>query len=317
MRTLTSPNLILKQNSKLIRNKFSGMLSLALIATMLLAACAEEGKNNSKVSKRKNATLKDKEKSAQLLEISGKVFSIPSPIQTAFLLKEAGTNYQPELLNETNRASNYVTTNSQALNLGIYGADLGYATIFDNTEDAIGYVAVTKRMSSDLGIVNLFDQAMLERFEANLGKQDSILAMVSDAFKKADQYLKNSKQNDLGVLILAGGWIETLHFATKVAESSKSQAIKDRIAEQKITIKNLINLLLPYREDEQVAQLVNQLNELKDIYADIGFRYEYREPETDPATKTTIIKSISKVDMSTDQLNAINAKVEEIRNSII
>ncbi len=82
-----------------------------------------------------------------MLEVSGKVFSIPSPMQTALLLKESGASYDNTLLNSTSSAVKYETASSKALNLGIYGADLGYATIFDNTEDAIEYVATTKKMS--------------------------------------------------------------------------------------------------------------------------------------------------------------------------
>ncbi len=291
-------------------------LSLAFVGlSILLFSCAEEPKKATKKMEKEKAVVK--EKNSNLLEVSGKVFSIPSPIQTAFLLKSAGTSYQPELLNGTSNATNYVTTSSKALNLGIYGADLGYATIFDNTEDAITYVAVAKRLSGDLGIGNLFNESMLKRFEANLGNQDSLLSMVSDAFTSADTYLKNSKQDDLGVLILAGGWIETLHFATSVAETSDSEAVRNRIGEQKITIKNLINLMLPFQSNAEVASLINQLNELKDIYADIEFSYTYAEPEIDAATKTTKITSKSTVNMNDEQLKAITAKIAAIRSSII
>ena len=75
--------------------------------------------------------------------------------------------------------------------------------------------------------------------------------------------------------------------------------------------------MLPYNDNAQVAQIINQLNELKDLYADINYSYSYVEPETNPETKTTIIKSESKVEMSQEQLDTIIKKVSEIRNTII
>lgn len=290
----------------------AGLLSISF----LLFSCAEEPKKTKEQDSPK-VESEVKEKDSQLFEVGGKVFSIPSPIQTAFLLKDAGTSYNNTLLNSTSTASNYETTSSKALNLGIYGADLGYATIFDNTEDAIEYVATTRKLSSELGITNLFDETMMKRFESNLGNQDSLLAMVSDAFKSADQYLKNSEQEELAALILAGGWIEILHFATNLSSSNDSEAIRNRIGEQKITIKNLINLMLPYNSNAQVATIINQLNELKDIYSDISYTYTFVEPETNSETKTTIIKSESKVVMTQEQLDAISQKIAEIRNTII
>ena len=290
-------------------------LILVLLAFSLAYSCAEEPKRKKDEGEKKEE--KKEKQNSNLFEIEGKVFSIPSPIQTAFLLKNSGASYSSDLLNPTGNVANYVTKSKKALNLGVFGANLGYATIYDQTQDAISYMAVTKRLSSELGIANLFDEAMIVRFESNLGDQDSLLALVSDAFKKADGFLKENKQNDLSVLILAGGWVETLHFATNLSETTDNQDIRNRIGEQKITIKNLINLLLPFQENQEVGNVLNQLNELKDLYADIGFTYTYQESTTDEENKLTSINSESKVDMTDDQLQNIVTKVDEIRNTII
>lgn len=292
----------------------SNFRKIALMASLplFLYACADEPKRSEKKEEKK-----EEKKDANLFEVDGKVFSVPSPIQTAFLLKNSGVAYSSELLNETSKVANYSTSDKKALNLGIYGADMGYATIYDQTQDAISYMAVTKKLSAELGMTNIFNESMLKRFEANLGDQDSLLALVSDAFKSADGYLKTNKQNDISVLLLAGGWIETLHFATNLAKSNNSEAIKTRIGEQKITIKNLINILLPYQEKSAVATILNNLNELSDIYGDIEYKYTYKTPSTDSETKTTTITSTSEIVMSEEQLNNISMKVDEIRASII
>ncbi|MBL4709318.1 MAG: hypothetical protein JKY48_12855 [Flavobacteriales bacterium] len=291
-------------------------IGLATVVSMMLFSCTEESKRGNKADTTKESK-KEEKKNSNLFEISGKVFSIPSPIQTAFMLKNTGAAYSSELLNSTASVASYSTTDRKALNLGIFGADMGYATIYDQTQDAISYMAVTKRLSSELGITNIFNEDMLTRFEANLGDQDSLLALVSDAFKSVDSYLKTNKQEDISVMILAGGWIETLHFATNLAKTNDDPAIKNRIGEQKITIKNLINLLLPYQEKPAIATVMNKLNELKDIYNGIEFKYTFKEPTTDPETKTTTINSVLEVSMTAEQLQEITIKVEEIRNSVI
>jgi hypothetical protein len=121
----------------------------------------------------------------------------------------------------------------------------------------------------------------------------------------------------LSVLILAGGWIETLHFATNIVKSQDDQNIKNRIGEQKITIKNLINLMLPYQDKQPVGAVINSLNELRDIYASIEFNYSYKVSSINEKTKTTTINSTSKVSMTAEQLADISAKVEDIRKSIL
>ncbi len=62
---------------------------------------------------------------------------------------------------------------------------------------------------------------------------------------------------------------------------------------------------------------MNKLNELKDIYNNIGFTYTYKEPITDVESKTTTITSSSEVTMTAEQLAEITTKVDEIRNSVI
>ncbi len=301
---------MMSKNKLLIVKSFKTLPLIFISLALTMTSCTEQ-------PKREKKEKKVEKKNSNLFEIEGKVFSIPSPIQTAFLLKNSGATFQSDLMHKTQQSSKYVTTSSKALNLGIYGADLGYATIYDQSQDAISYMVTTKSLSNELGITGLFNENVLKRFEENLGKQDSLLVLVSDAFKSADKYLKNNEQSDLSVLILAGGWIETLHFATQLANSTNNEAIKNRIGEQKITIKNLINLMLPYNENQQVATIVNQLNELKDIYGEIGFSYQFKEPETDAEAKITTIKSVSKVDMTDEQLSLITEQVESIRNSII
>lgn len=296
--------------------QISKQASTIALAALFFVSCAEETKRSNTTDDEQSET-KEEKKDANLLKIGGKVFSVPSPIQTAFLLKSSGAAYSSEMLSPTSNASNLATTAKKALNLGVYGADMGYATIYDQTQDAISYMAITKRLSSELGMTNIFDQNMLQRFESNLGNQDSLLALVSDAFKSADSYLKTNEQNDLSVLILAGGWIETLHFATNIVKSKDDQNIKNRIGEQKMTVKNLVNLMLPYQDNKAVADVINQLNELKDIYNGIEFNYTYKVASTDEETKTTTINSISTVEMSPELLAEISQRVEAIRSSIL
>ncbi len=119
--------------------------------------------------------------STQLMEIDGKVFSIPSPIQTAILIKNAGTNYNKDVLNEPSKVTNYSTNFKKAINLGVYGADLGYVTMYDQTQDAISFLTAVKSIADDLGVSSAFDLALVERFEKNIGNQDSLLALVTDA----------------------------------------------------------------------------------------------------------------------------------------
>ena len=251
------------------------------------------------------------------MEIDGKVFSIPSPIQTAMLIKNAGTNYNKDILNEPSRATNYSTNFKKAINLGVYGADLGYVTMYDQTQDAISYLTAVKSLGDNLGVSSAFDLELVERFEKNIGNQDSLLVLVSDAYKSSDRYLKNNQQNDVGGLILAGGWVESLYFATNTAEATGNKEVIKRIGEQKTTLYNLIKLLTPYYSKPEFTSLIDNLMELNEIYEKVESTYTFIKPTVDAAKKTTTINSTTEVNITKEQLKAITEKVMKIRIDII
>lgn len=306
------------QNNNSSVYPFSKISTIMLIIlsglSLLISSCSEETK---KAKSTTSKEVKTEPKSSAMFEVEGKVFSIPSPIQTALLIKESGNNFNKEILNPTTNVSKYISSAKKALNLGIYGTNLGYVTIFEETQSSIAYLATSKSLASDLGIANIFNQSLLARYEKNINNKDSLLTLVSDAFRATDRYLKDNDQEDLGALILAGGWVETLYLATQTIDIESNPKIKNRIGEQKITIENLIKLLLSLNESDDINLLIADLNELKDIYNQVTYSYTFVEPVTDAENKTTTIKSTSSTKMSNETLGLISQKVYSIRNTII
>jgi len=291
------------------RTQLFVLTSVAIIAT----SCGGETPVNEDDSTQGEVNPKQ----SQLMEIEGKVFSIPSPIQTATLIKNSGVNYNKAMLNVPSNVTKYSTNFKKAINLGVYGADLGYVTLYEQTQDAISFLTAIKSIGDDLGVSSAFDMELVNRFEKNIGNQDSILAMVSDAYKSSDRYLKNSQQNDVGGLILAGGWIESLYFATNAAKMTNNKDIIKRIGEQKTTVNNLIKLLTPYYSKSDYTALVDSLIELDELFSKIEIVYTYVKPTVDAKNKTTTINSTTDVNITPEQLNAITEKVNKIRTDLI
>lgn len=253
-----------------------------------------------------------------IINIGGALFSIPSPIQTSILLKKTGANYNKEILNSTKSSANYSTNFKKAVNLGVYGADLGYVTIYEQTQDAIGYLQAVKKMGDDLGVSGAFDATLMKRFEANLGNKDSLLGLVSSAYRASDAYLKNNERNEVSGLIIAGGWVESLYFSTKIAEKNKgNKDVIQRIAEQKNALDNLIKLLTPYYQDPEYTEFIDALIDLAYDFDGIEMKYTFVAPTTDAKNKITTINSKSEIVITDDQLKAITEKVDKIRTSII
>lgn len=248
------------------------------------------------------------------------VHGLPSPIQIASTIKKSGINYDASVLNPTDNASNYTNNFKKGLNVGVYGADLGYAAIYDQTQDAINYLNTVKSLADELGIIGAFEKNTLDEVQQNLGNQDKLLEIVTNAFFESDQYLQQHKRNKASALILAGGWVEGLYIACNMTKTQKNEQINTRIGEQKITLGILITLLNQFADDEEIAGLVKSINELKEIYDGVEIKYEYNESgmtTTDVSKKKSEIMTRSKVIISDEQLNKIASKIQSIRTQIV
>jgi hypothetical protein len=252
-----------------------------------------------------------------VMNIEGEIFSIPSPIQTSMLIKQVGANYNKDILNTPKNVTNYSSNFQKALNLGIYGADLGYVTLYDQTQDALGYMQSVKRLGDELGITGAFDMSLMKRFEENIGKKDSMLALVSDAYRASDAYLKNNERNDISGLVLTGGWIESLYFAINVNKMKSTPEVARRIGEQKTSLESIIRLLKQHESQPEYAELLGSLEDLMSAYEGVEFVYVFQEPVTDAASKTTTITSKTDVKITPEQIQKIAEKLESIRKQIV
>ncbi len=251
-----------------------------------------------------------------ILNVNGEIFSIPSPIQTSFLLKNSGAAYSKAILNLPGKSAGYSTNFSKGVNLGIYGADLGYVTIYDQNQDALGYLNAAKKLADELGVAGAFDENIINRFTKNMGKQDSMLVLVGVAYRSSDSYLKNNDRNDVSGLVLAGGWIESLYFATNVYKTKPNEEIKRRIAEQKSSLQSLIKLLTQYYSQPEYSEFVDALNDLSAVFDGVEFKYTYQKPSIDPVNKMTVINSTTTVKITPEQIESISQKIKAIRNQI-
>jgi hypothetical protein len=189
--------------------------------------------------------------------------------------------------------------------------------MYEQAQDAIGFLNASKKLADELNITGAFDTKTIERFQKNIGNKDSMLVLVSVAYRASDSYLKNNNRNDISALVLAGGWIESLYFATEIYKAKPNDKIKRRIAEQKASLSNLIKLLTQYYNQSEYVAFIDSLNDLASIFEKIEFTYIYEKPITDVNNKTTTITSKSDVVITNEQIESIAQKIKIIRTSLV
>jgi hypothetical protein len=280
------------------------------VSSLLIVSCgnhSDEAETESHPENAKAATIK----------INNAIFSVPSPIQTALLIKKSGVAFKPAFLNSPDKAEHYATAYAKALNVGVYGADLGYVAIYDQKQEAFKFMKATKALAEELNISDAFNNDLMDRFNRNMNNKDSLLSLISVAYRTTSAYLKNNDQNDICGLIVAGGWIESLHLATEVYNLSANEEVKVRIAEQKTSLKSVIAILSPYADRPEYTGLITSLKNLETLYYDVSFNNTLVQATTDATKRLTVINCKTEVIISPEQIKSISKEVAAIRKQII
>lgn len=245
--------------------------------------------------------------------------SLPSPIEISFLIKDVGTGYSYNILNPANNKDKYKTSYKKAINLGTYGADLGYMNIYEQRNDALEYLNLVNELAHEISIGHIFDFNTIRRIALNSKNIDSLLYLTTSNYERMNKYLRKQNQLKLSVLMLTGGWLESVYLLAQVASQSNNDELKERLGEQKITLDNIMLLLSVYQDDTDIKNLLKEFMKLKNLFDQVEIVYHYYEPEYVETDSMIIIidKSTTTINISDELFIVIVEMIKLIRFGII
>ncbi|HNU57577.1 MAG TPA: hypothetical protein PKN30_13385 [Flavobacteriales bacterium] len=262
-------------------------------------------------------TAADSTKEERMAKTKKIFYNIPSPMETAALLKKAGAQYNSKILNDVKNVDKYTAASQQALNLGVYGADLSYASVFNHTQESMFYTSCSRKLADRLGVTNAFNDSTLELMQSKMNDRDALLDIISTTYWDVDAYLKENGRDNISALMIAGGWVEGLYVATQVTTTNDTPDLRRRIAEQKHSLDDLVALVSSYGvEDARLDGVKGDLAALQELFKGI------KTPE--PGATTTEENGVTVIGgneppatLTDEQLTAIRDKAASIRNSYI
>ncbi len=289
---------------------------MLLLAVGLLAACG--GNETQQDALQVDDGQGDATRTERVRKTKNIFFNIPSPMETAALLKKAGAEYNGKILNDVKNVNRYTSSTAQALNLGIYGADLSYTSVFNQTQESMLYTACAQNLAKRLNVSHAFDQSTVDRMERNRNDRDSLLSIISETYWDVDAYLKDNERENLSGLMIAGGWIEGLYIATQVTLTNDSPELRQRIAEQKLSLGDLVGLMGTYPGDEtSIAKVKADLEALNKLFTDVTVESSGESTITQEEGMTVVGGAVAMASLSDAQLVAIRDKAAQVRNTYI
>lgn len=288
------------------------------ISSILLFSCDEDPD----VSKLKNDTVaKVKSGKAPISPQVIKEFvdKIPSPMVISSLIRDMGVDYDQTLLNSIDNESKYNNDYRWALNLGVFSTDLGYANIYEKSQDAINLLVGVKDMADQLKIGQYFEFDKIKELAKSSDKLDELLRVTEENLQQVNAKLQESDRSDMTVLIVTGGWIEVMYLATSVAQRKQNKDLESMIAEQKVVLDQLITLLNYYDSMPKMRALHDELVELDKIFEKVKVTYIKGESKETEKDGQLVIEQgeRTEIEMSKEILDEITAKIASIRNKVV
>ncbi|MFY0605431.1 MAG: hypothetical protein JXR10_01880 [Cyclobacteriaceae bacterium] len=198
-------------------------------------------------------------------------YPLPTSFEVTKMLQDANAQYDADITNDPSKASNYVAEWQKALNLGVYGADLSFASTFDRRQESVEFLAASRRLIEDLNISTAFNKDMADRIENNLENKDSLILIITESFYQTYNYLNQSGDEKTSLLVVAGSVIEGLHITSSLVKASDyDENLLAVLAAQKDQVTKLTTLMEKHADDENVNRVLPFLRYVKLFYEQTG-----------------------------------------------
>ncbi len=235
------------------------------------------------------------------------IYEIPSPADIPFIIQSTGAEYNRDIVNDISKVDKYLSSNKiAALNLGIYATDIGYFVTYGQVQEALNFLEGCRRLSEQLGIQNVVDAAVINRFEENLQSHDSLRGIVNQIIKNSDTYLKEIDRNNIAALVLTGTFIEGLYISTQLVATYPKDILPDDtrnliltpliglILNQEEALANLIDLLKSIDiKGDWIEGLINSLEELQAKYGDLDIKDQISNNRADLVVSDKTLERIT------------------------
>ena len=271
---------------------FYPLVSIILFATLIVSGCKNKGGGQKGSSAGQVAPLENKQEIKK--QVQEFLYPLPTSMEVVQMLQDIGIPYIIGISNSIDNVNKYMSSGSKAIALGVYGADLSYASVYNMQQDVISYLDVIRKLAGELYLQDVYNEKIIERINSNLNNKDSLVNILTNVLFESYNKLNQNGKGDIALDMVTGGWVEALYLTTHVtANSYNNYDLVKIIADQKKSLDKLMDVLNERKDDPSIHNLITTLEPLQKLYAAAGSS------------------------MTEKQLKGISAEIEKIRNKIL
>jgi hypothetical protein len=187
------------------------------------------------------------------------------------MLTELEVGYIIGISNPVENSKKYFSSTTRAINLGVFGADLSYATLYNQQQSVISYLDAIRSLANELNMSKIYNEDLYTRIKQNYDNKDELVKILTSAFNDTYALLYDNDQQPLALLVVGGAWVEGMYLTTHVSEAAYQVAgISGVLLKQKESFDLYLEITKPYLNDPSVSDFVKLLDPVKNVYAGLS-----------------------------------------------
>lgn len=223
------------------------------------------------------------------------VYPLPTAFEITEMLNRIDAAYILDICNPKENVDKYVTEAKRAINMGVYSADLCYASTYNQQSNVMDYTQTIRALIDALDMTRAVDPELASKMEDNENNREGMTELISNSFYDSYDYLNRNDRGPVSLMIVAGSWIEGLYIATHISqETFENKEMIKILQSQKEPLVKLVELLGKVQGEPNLSEISNDLQPLFQIYT-----------------------SVDENSLSEEQMNNIRKEIEIVRAKVV
>lgn len=247
-----------------MKKTIAALLLPLFLAGFVIITSTTSCKNS---STREQKKIEMDEADTILNQMEKKVYPLPTSAEVIRMLTDLEVGYIFGIANPVENSKKYIKSTDRAINLGGYGADLSYATLYNMQQEVLNYLSALRSLANELNMSQIYDESWYEKIRKNFDNRDELVKILTEAFQSTYAYLVENNQETLALLVVGGAWVEGMYLTTHVTEAAYQVAgISKNLLEQKESFTTFLEITKPYENDEDIKNFLIILEPIRKVY---------------------------------------------------
>ena len=241
---------------------FTGVILLLLIISFTHCTSC---KNRQALKQQKKIELEEKDTLEK--ELKKNVYPLPTSAEVIKMLTDLEVGYMIGITNPVDNIKKYFNSSKRAINVGVYGADLSYVTLYNQQQEVINFLKAIQSLSNELNMSKIYNEDLYGNIKKNFDNRDELVKILTSSFNDTYAYLSDNDQQPLALLVVGGAWVEGMYLTVHVDEAAYMAAGFSKVLlDQKKSFELFLEITLPYTNDPSVNDFVKLLDPIKKVY---------------------------------------------------